>query len=369
MVIIVMEYKEYINSLIKKIDSGLVDFDEPRVKARKPTQTSSEFLTNKQQGDWAENTLLKAINENVSEYIAVRYGKNDDINAGETGFDELYKNYQAELDEIGKRPDLLIFRREDFGYDTIDISNYPNEELDKIVPKAKCGLEVRSSSFLIDKYEQFIENRNTDLINNIKRLKNTIINEYGELLKSKDEDLYKVIDSISASNMYVISFNSKSWRSTSELITLSGLIKELKKLLNTISRSKRDFLSITPKVEDLKVVNTWVQKYNVPHYYVQVFFDKAYGISFEKILKLLGSPELEGVDYFIESDTKNQGKTTIKINALNEANILEKINIPEHYSQVRELNRGRLLFYVRFKDSISNFNKDEFEKLVGFKLT
>ena len=121
-------------------------------------------------------------------------------------------------------------------------------------------------------------------------------------------------------------------------------------------------------MEDLKVVYTWVQKYNVPHYYIQVFFDKAYGISFEKILTIIGDPSLEGKEYYIESDVKNQGKTTIKINATNERNILEKIYLPEHYSEMKELNRGRLLFYVKFKDSISVINKDEFEKLLGIKL-
>ena len=146
---------------------------------------------------------------------------------------------------------------------------------------------------------------------------------------------------------------------TDELKNLKENIKEI---------SKRTSLSITPKVEDLKVVYTWIQKYNVPHYYVQVFFDKAYGISFERILTLIGNSSLEGTEYFIESDVKNQGKTTIKINAKNEKNILEKIDLPEHYSEMKALNRGRLLFYVKFRDSISVINKEGFESLLGMKL-
>ena len=57
-----------------------------------------------------------------------------------------------------------------------------------------------------------------------------------------------------------------------------------------------------------------------------MFFDKAYGISFEKILSLISSPELEGIEYFVESDIKNQNKTTIKIHTSKANNVLEKIN-------------------------------------------
>lgn len=127
-------------------------------------------------------------------------------------------------------------------------------------------------------------------------------------------------------------------------------------------------MSITPKVEDLKVVYNWIKRYNVPHYYVQVFFDKAYGISFEKILTLISKPDLEGVKYFIESDVKNQNKTTIKINANEEANILNKIYLPDHYSAMKELGRGRLLFYVKFKNSTAVINKTDFERLFNIKL-
>ena len=49
-------------------------------------------------------------------------------------------------------------------------------------------------------------------------------------------------------------------------------------------------------------------------------------------------------------------------------NVLEKVELPEHYSQMKELGRGRLLYYVKFKDSYSIINNDEWEKLFGFKL-
>lgn len=361
-----MDYLERINNLLKYINTDIIDFSSERIKGSPPTQVSSEFLTNKEQGDWAEKTLLDSINNNSNNYIAVKYGRDDDIIAGEEGFKAFYEEYQNELDTIGKRPDILIFKKEDFNFDTYNISKFPIEILDKIVPKAICGIEVRSSAFLINKYEQFMEEQNNHLISESLTIKNEIINHYGSLLRKKDFELYNIIELFSAENIHVISYRTPSWHSTPELSNLSNLLKKLKNNINSIT--KRTFLSITPKVEDLKVVYNWIKRYKVPHFYVQVFFDKAYGISFEKILQLLGNSELEGKEYFIESDVKNQNKTTIKIHANKEINILEKIYLPEHYSEMRELGRGRLLFYVKFKNSKSVINTDGFKKLLGVNL-
>ena len=361
-----MKYFDEINDLIAKVNSEIVDFSEERTRGTAPTQVSSEFLTNKEQGDWAEKTFIEGINNNSKKYIAVKYGRDDDIIAGEDGFKEFYENYQNELDTIGKRPDVLIFDRKDYPYKEINISKKPIEELDKIVPLAKCGIEVRSSAFLIQKYEDFMNYRNNMLTENVMTNKKIILENYSDLLIFKDKALFDIVSMISDQNLHCISFRSPSWRSTPELSSLTELLKELNNSLKQIKT--RTFLSITPKVEDLKVVYNWIKKYNVPHYYVQVFFDKAYGISFKKILELLSNPELEGKDYFVESDVKNQNKTTIKIRANSEANVLEKIYLPEHYSDMKELGRGKLLFYVKFKNSLSVINYDGFERLFGFDL-
>lgn len=319
-----MAYIDLIENLICGVNPEIINFSEERTHAAAPTQVSSEFLTNKEQGDWAEKTLIECINKNSAKYIAVKYGRDDNIIAGEEGFKDFYENYQNELDTIGKRPDILVFDKNDFPYKDIYINKLDTEILDKLVPLAKCGIEVRSSAFLINKYEQFMNERNIKLIEDSLKIKNLILTNYSDLLKSKDEELYKIIEMFSPDNAHVISYRTPCWRSSIELVELSNLLKELKNNINQIS--KRTFLSITPKVEDLKVVYNWIKKYNVPHFYVQVFFDRAYGISFEKILKLISNPLLEGKEYFIESDIKNQNKTTIKIRANKEMNVLEKLS-------------------------------------------
>ncbi len=109
-----MTYSERIDQLIKQVNPEVVDFSNKLIKKSAPTQVSSEFLTNKEQGDWAEQTLIKGINSKSDKYIAVKYGRDDDIIAGEEGFKEFYENYQMELDVIGKRPDILIFEKRIF---------------------------------------------------------------------------------------------------------------------------------------------------------------------------------------------------------------------------------------------------------------
>lgn len=360
-------YKDLINRICKKIHTGLIDFDEPRSKASMPTQASSEFITNKQQGDWAEDVLLRAINENSANIVAIKYGKSDDLVAGDAGFNDFFNNYQAELDLIGKRPDLLLFNKDDFdekfGY---DISHYDVNDIDRYVRKAIAGIEVRSSAFLIDKYtdeaNEIIARNTTEAI----RLRNLILDDYSDLLQQKRPELIGLLGQLDEVSARSLDFKAYSWRSSQRLQELSGLLSEVKKCLKFVQ--KRNSLSITPKVEDLKVVHKWITTYNVPHYYVQVFFDKIYGISFERILELVSDPDLEGIEYFVEQDEKNQNKTTIKIPSQKGICLAQKVIEPAHQSVRKELGRGRLLFYVKFNGGEAYIDKNNFDALFGCKL-
>lgn len=354
-------YIDRINALIKEINPELLDLEKERDHGRPPSQVSSEFLTNKEQGDWAEKTLLDAINSNSSEYIAIQYGKSDDIIAGDERFKEFYEAYQNELDTIGKRPDILVFDKKDLI--GIDISCLTDE----VVSKAKFGIEVRSSSFISQKYETVMEERYAHLVATVFENISLIKNEYADILNRKDSDLYNTVTSITEKNLHCASFTCRSWKSSKELVEVSDILKKIKQALKEI-QTKRFHLSITPKVEDLKVVYNWVKKYNVPHYYVQVFFDRAYGISFERILELISNPENEDKKFFVEADVKNQNKTVIKIQSTLEKQLLDEVSIPHHFSAMRELSRGNLLFYVKFDRSEAVLKKDSFNSLFGIDL-
>ena len=79
------------------------------------------------------------------------------------------------------------------------------------------------------------------------------------------------------------------------------------------------------------------------------------------VLEITADPEKEGVEVFsIEKDIKNQRKTTIKINVQVGQEIIGKIDMPKHRSAVKELERGRLLFYVTFQGGHGYLDSDYF---------
>ena len=361
-------YYNIIQELTSKISSSLVDFSIPRDKGRIPTQASSNFITNKEQGDWAENVLFRAINELSDTIIAVRYGKSDDIIAGEEGFNDFYESYQRELDEIGKRPDILLFKKEDYDESLgNDISKFPHSDIIEYVKKAIAGIEVRSSAFLIDKYDEIMRLNTDKNIDNIIKTRELILNNYIDILDvPKRKQYIDILKSITENNIHIINFKSPTWRSSDRLTELSNHFKKIKDSLREIQ--KRDYLSITPKVEDLKVVNKWIETTGVPHYYVQVFFDKIYGISFENILRIISDTDNEDKSFSVEADEKNQNKTTIKINTKAGICIASRVDEPTHNSVRKEMNRGRLLFYVHFNGGNAYLDTKNFELLFGNKI-
>jgi type II restriction enzyme len=360
-----MNYFDIIRELTKAVPKTLVDFSISRKSSRTPTQASSYFITNKEQGDWAESLIIRAINETSKNCIAVKYGKSDDLIAGEDGFDTFYQEFQNELDTIGKRPDLLIFKKTDFDADLgLDISHEPHEKMFDYVRKAIAGIEVRSSAFLIDRYEAAMHERTTKNTEIALQIRNKILSEYSDLINHPTRRKYiPLLEAMTAESLGITNFKVPGWSSSERLIELKELFKKLKNSLKILQ--KRDFLSITPKVEDLKVVYKWIETYNVPHFYFQVFFDKVYGIAFPEILTIISDSENEDLIFSVETDTKNQNKTTIKINSKNGTPIAYKINEPNHRSVRKEMGRGRLLFYVTFDGGTAYLDIDNLKKLLG----
>jgi len=178
-----MSYYERIRELTKSVPVSLVDFGIPCDPARTPMQASSNFITNKEQGDWAENLITRAINETSKNHVAIKYGKSDDLVAGEDGFDSFYRDFQTELDTIGKRPDLLIFKKSDFNeYLGYDISQIPHYQITDYAKRAVAGVEVRSSAFLIDRYEEVMQIRTEKFKQIAIQTKDKILAEFKDVL-------------------------------------------------------------------------------------------------------------------------------------------------------------------------------------------
>lgn len=360
-------YKTTIDNLCKNVHTGLIDFSKPRTQASLPTQASSEFITNKQQGDWAEDVIFRAINNNSDKIVAVHYGKSDNLVAGDPDFETFFKDYQTELDTIGKRPDLLLFRREDFD-ETLghDISLLKSDRIGGYVTKAIAGIEVRSSAFLMNKYTEEENRIVREHTEKALAMRDEALANYHDLLEQKRPELIPVLQRLDEVSVRSINYLTPFWRSSQRLQELSSLLSGIKKSLRVIQ--KRHTLSLTPKAEDLKVVHKWIMTYNVPHFYVQVFFDKVYGISFKKILELVSNPDLEGEKFFVERDNKNQNKTTIKVPPQNGYCLAQTVIEPNHHSIRKELSKGRLLFYVEFDGGEASLDKENFEKLFDCSL-
>lgn len=288
-----MEYRNRINKIIEETEKELIDFNLQLVydeeNNRVPTQAFGEFLTNREQGDWAENSILKAINSQFDDIVAVPYGKNENLIAGDSGFKEFYKNYKKELCEIGKRPDILIFKIDVFeNYKDKDLTQLSFEEQKEIVPKALAGLEVRSSAYLAKEY---------------------------------------------------------------------------------IPKEDRPNLTFTPKVEDFLVVKKWIDTFNVAHYYLQVFFDSSFIISYEDILTIIKNGETKGKNnkkfyindnfsFLLDKAPKNQFKNTINIFLNNGIEIADRVDFPDLSAKTKKLSSGRLLNYITFKDSNIEINNN-----------
>ena len=188
-------------------------------------------------------------------------------------------------------------------------------------------------------------NRNAEI--ECARLQQLLLAQpYAELLSKRNPQIYQLIHNATAETFRELDFRRPSWSTTNELRQMSDWLKLLQEQIEILH--KRDYLSITPKLEDLALVNRWIQHFGVRHYYLQVFFDKAYIIPFQRILEIASDPQNEGEVFSIEQDTKNQRKTTIKIDIGICQEILGRIDMPEHRSALKELDRGRLLFYVTF---------------------
>lgn len=362
-----MTYFDRIKTLAEKFPAEIADFSTPRHPASQPTQATSNFITNKEQGDWAENIFKDAVNNTSKNYVAVKYGKSDDIIAGDPGFTEFFHEFQQELDAIGKRPDILIFKKADFdknlGY---DISHIPHAQIDEYVKKAIAGVEVRSSAYLADVNERIVIAKISESTSEALRIKQAILEEYADLRTNKKcQDAYAKIGELTEVSILTWKLKKPSFRTEERLKAFSDEVGRLNEAVKGVQDTNH--LSITPKEEDLKVVYKWIETFNVPHYYVQVFFDKMYGISFEDILSTVTKPENEGVLYRVGKDVKNQNKKTIKITSIYTTLLADKIDEPNYEGTRKEMEKGSLLFYIKFRGGTAYLNVDNFKQLFNIE--
>ncbi len=155
-------YDEVYKKLISwDISDKIINLDLIGRKRTPPTVARSEFLINRAMGDWAEEKILDAFTNQFPEFFPTKYGNSDKTIAGDPNFKLLFSRYVQELEHVGKRPDILIFEKHMEEIISNDISNYEFDSLKEIVPRAKYGIEVRSSKIKAKKYNQFRQNNHS----------------------------------------------------------------------------------------------------------------------------------------------------------------------------------------------------------------
>ena len=198
----------------------------------------SDFLMRWSQGVWSEKRLTQAINE-TSYFCAIPYGPSstapvDDVRAFELYFKRLEK---AGLGKI-KRPDLLVFKKSDQTQVASAIQSMGGIEELPFIPEKEL-------SFLLQKSVIAIECENS-------------------LWVAK-----KMPD-----------YNSK--------------LKPMKRLNGKLGLKKSAVLpTVILKEEDRVPLFKWQNSNNVQIHLWHVFFDRAYGISIDKIQKLIDEGLIE----------------------------------------------------------------------------
>jgi hypothetical protein len=208
----------------------------PLTLPRPPATASEAFLSTIAQGMWAEEKLREAINSTL-QFVAIKYGQsryNHELISSKDAWKNYVTRVYAQMSKYGKRPDLLIFKKDAITLNLPqDISEECEESIKDIVFRSIAGIECRSSSYYYDEY-------------NIKRGK-----------EGKE-------------------------------------------------------LSITVKEEDIERLVKWRETYcgSKPIYYVQLFFDKGFLISFDEILNIIKRAKVGRVEHYRFERDRRTGKTT-----------------------------------------------------------
>lgn len=145
------------------VEERYLRFDAPLEEPDRyypPSQSDSKFQAEQALGDWAENSVLAAINRGNAGVFAVHYGDNSKLFAEDDGFREEFIAGARRTYREGKRSDLLLLPQ---GVDAPEDCTGLSAELTAgIVRSCIGGLEIRSSRLNADQYRRYQAQRRAD---------------------------------------------------------------------------------------------------------------------------------------------------------------------------------------------------------------
>ena len=120
----------------------------------------------------------------------------------------------------------------------------------------------------------------------------------------------------------------------------------------------RESQSFTVKIEDLKIVYRWIENFQKPQAYCQVFFDSMFAINVLHIFEIIGS----GGGFQIDNPAKSQEKTTIMIPITSGLQVASFGEIPTFEVEHQVTRLGRHDAFVRPIGGAVQFDADAFLK-------
>lgn len=122
-----------------------------------PNFRGSDFVMRYEQGRWSEDRILASINAS-DRYRALPYGRSGVGPKDKAKIPEYWAKY-IKAESIGKRPDLLVLRREDYERLHSQLPEDPtlatDEELKPFLEVAVCGIEAENSLWVAEKMTDY----------------------------------------------------------------------------------------------------------------------------------------------------------------------------------------------------------------------
>lgn len=267
----------------------------------------SDFLMRWEQGRWAEDIVIRSLN-NTQEYGVIQYGPSTVAPTDPKELESFFEKIEKILVE-GKRPDLLLFNKDDYNYVLKEINErigsiekiveIPSAEIGDIISKAKVAIEVENSLWVTEKMPGFGK----------PPLRYTKGKRKGQL-------------------------------------KFQGPIP-----------------TIIVKEEDIQPLKNWQNEFKVPIYVVHVFFDRAYFIKFDKIFDYLkrGDIGFEIQKYTNPDGTPSTPKKIIKVPYVL-CKEFGKVKNPKLVPKSFIDKNGKVMTYVTFEGGEIELSEEVFKE-------
>jgi len=255
----------------------------------------SDFLMRWSQGVWSEKRLIDAVNK-TNQYFAIPYGPSgtaptNDVRAFELYFERLEN---AGLGQI-KRPDLLLFSIKD------------KQFIDRFITKIG-GLE--------------------------------------ELPFINEEDLSDLIQK----SVVAIECENSLWIAE-KMPNFNTPLKPQKRLSGKLGLSKSAVLpTVIVKEEDRKPLGIWQENNKIPLHIWHVFFDRAYGLAFNELERLINTGSIEPtIQVFQAPGGATSNKAIYKVYYHYAYQLGISKTKPQLVPEFIEDKNGHILPYVKFE--------------------